>query len=345
MPIETKRVQNGNGLDMSYLEWKSDGGMLVVMLHGFPELKESWLSQIKYLGERGYWVVAPDQRGYGETTGWDEDDVGSFCALNLARDTVGFIQAIGGRRAVLVGHDFGTTSAFYTALLRPDVVIGLSCMSIPLATSPPKMIHNASHALTTQFDDLEKHGLRHYQVHLIQPETLEYINQDLKRWMTVCYYHASGMSSTIDQFDPKKGKVFPMAYKKGVPYYDQLPDKGLNTPVLPFLDIETSVAKFQKTGLKAPINWYKNLPKNVDDLQLFAGKQLTIPYQFIAGDKDFCVPMYAGLMSRLNTLPALHSMHIIKGVGHWVQQEAPQKVNTYLLSFLNFCEVRGGSRL
>ena len=52
------------------------------------------------LAAAGYHVIAPDQRGYGRTTGWDADydgDLGSFRLLNLVRDALGLVSAFGYR--------------------------------------------------------------------------------------------------------------------------------------------------------------------------------------------------------------------------------------------------------
>ena len=43
----------------------------MLLLHGFPELAYSWRKVMPALAAAGYHVIAPDQRGYGRTTGWD----------------------------------------------------------------------------------------------------------------------------------------------------------------------------------------------------------------------------------------------------------------------------------
>ena len=82
--------------------WKSGyetkGRPCVLLLHGFPELAFSWRKVMPDLAEAGYHVIAPDQRGYGRTTGWDADydgDLGSFRLLNLVRDALGLVSAFG----------------------------------------------------------------------------------------------------------------------------------------------------------------------------------------------------------------------------------------------------------
>jgi alpha-beta hydrolase superfamily lysophospholipase len=61
----------------------------VLLLHGFPELAFSWRKLMPLIAARGYHVIAPDQRGYGATTGWDADydgDLDTFRLSHLVRD-------------------------------------------------------------------------------------------------------------------------------------------------------------------------------------------------------------------------------------------------------------------
>ena len=114
---------------------------LVLLLHGFPELAYSWRKVMLPLAAAGYHVVAPDQRGYGRTTGWDGDydgDVASFRMLNLVRDVMGLISALGHRSvAAVFGHDAGSHVAAWCSLIRPDVFRSVAMMSAPFAGPPP----------------------------------------------------------------------------------------------------------------------------------------------------------------------------------------------------------------
>ena len=60
------RTIDTNGIQMHIAE--AGEGPLVVLCHGFPESWYSWRHQIGTLADAGYHVVAPDQRGYGQTT-------------------------------------------------------------------------------------------------------------------------------------------------------------------------------------------------------------------------------------------------------------------------------------
>jgi pimeloyl-ACP methyl ester carboxylesterase len=87
--IRARRLPNGNGLLMHVLEagYARKGAPCLLLLHGFPELAYSWRKLMLPLAEAGFYVVAPDQRGYGRTTGWEgayDGDLGPFRVVNLA---------------------------------------------------------------------------------------------------------------------------------------------------------------------------------------------------------------------------------------------------------------------
>jgi pimeloyl-ACP methyl ester carboxylesterase len=120
-------VDGINGLRVHILESGFDrpDRPLVLMLHGFPEIAYSWRKLMPSLAAAGFYVVAPDLRGYGRTTGWSADydaDLRPFRLLNAVRDTLALAFALGYRRtAAVVGHDFGAAVAAWCALVRPDV--------------------------------------------------------------------------------------------------------------------------------------------------------------------------------------------------------------------------------
>src|SRR6201997_4101368 len=98
--IRSRFVENINGLRMHVLEagFETKGRPCVLLLHGFPELAYSWRKVMPALAAAGFHVVAPDQRGYGRTTGWDGDydgDLASFRLLNLVRDKLTLVAALG----------------------------------------------------------------------------------------------------------------------------------------------------------------------------------------------------------------------------------------------------------
>src|SRR5256886_4173873 len=147
--IRSRMVNNNNGLMVHVLEagYESTGRPCLLLLHGFPELAYSWRKVMLPLAAAGYYVVAPDQRGYGRTTGWDDaydGDLDSYRLPNLVRDALGLVSALGYRSvAAVVGHDFGSPVAAYCAVIRPDVFRSVVLMSAPFGGPPPPPFNNA----------------------------------------------------------------------------------------------------------------------------------------------------------------------------------------------------------
>jgi pimeloyl-ACP methyl ester carboxylesterase len=106
-----------------------DDGELVVLLHGFPETSYEWRHQLQALGEAGYRVVAPNQRGYSaQARPLAEDDYAVPLLVNDVRDMV---DALGVDRFHIVGHDWGAGVAWGAGVLLPDRLITLTAMSVP----------------------------------------------------------------------------------------------------------------------------------------------------------------------------------------------------------------------
>ena len=142
--VHSRFVDGVNGLRMHVLEAgeQKPGQPLLLLLHGFPELAYCWRKVMVPLAELGYHVVAPDQRGYGRTTGWSptyDQDLRPYSMLNLALDAVALTFALGYRRAAaVIGHDFGSPVASWCALTRPDVYPRCAILSAPFA-GPPRL--------------------------------------------------------------------------------------------------------------------------------------------------------------------------------------------------------------
>jgi pimeloyl-ACP methyl ester carboxylesterase len=105
-------------VQLHYVE--SGDGPLVVLLHGFPEFWFGWRRQIKTLVAAGFRVVVPDMRGYNLSS--RPHGVADYDSNRLAADIRGLIRERGAESALLVGHDWGGTVAWTTAMNHPEVV-------------------------------------------------------------------------------------------------------------------------------------------------------------------------------------------------------------------------------
>ena len=205
--IRSRYVDNINGLRVHVLEagYETAGRPCLLLLHGFPELAFSWRKVMPALAGAGYHVIAPDQRGYGRTTGWDanyDGDLNSFRLLNLVRDALGLVSALGYRNAdAVVGHDFGSSVAAWCALVRPDVFRSVALMSAPFAGPPRLPFDTADKPFTPKPEDPVHRELaalprprKHYQWYYSTPEA----NADMHRapqgvhdFLRAYYHHKS----------------------------------------------------------------------------------------------------------------------------------------------------------
>ena len=81
-----------NGINMHVAELGK--GPMILFIHGFPQIWYTWRHQILYLASQGYRAVAPDLRGYGDTTGAPTDDPTKFTTLHVVGDLVALIESV-----------------------------------------------------------------------------------------------------------------------------------------------------------------------------------------------------------------------------------------------------------
>lgn len=127
--VEHKTV-GVNGIKMHFAEIGQ--GPLVLFLHGFPEFWYSWRHQMSFMAKHGYRAVAPDLRGYGDTTGAPNDDPSKFTTLDIVGDIVELLNNIAPQeeKVFVVGHDWGALISWALCLYRPDKVKAFVCLSV-----------------------------------------------------------------------------------------------------------------------------------------------------------------------------------------------------------------------
>src|SRR6516162_3013998 len=101
-------------------------GPLIVLLHGFPEFWYGWRLQLQPLAAAGFRVVAPDMRGYNLSS--RPDGVADYETDKRVADVRGLIHERGAESAMLVGHDWGGTAAWFTAMHHPEMVDRLAIL-------------------------------------------------------------------------------------------------------------------------------------------------------------------------------------------------------------------------
>jgi pimeloyl-ACP methyl ester carboxylesterase len=372
--IRSRVVEGINGLSMHVLEagFETSGRPCVLLLHGFPELAFSWRKVMPELAAAGYHVIAPDQRGYGRTTGWDasyDGDLAPFRLLNLVRDALGFVAAFGYTSVeAVVGHDFGSPVAAWCALLRPDVFKSVVLMSAPFGGAPPLPFDIANKPPSLRPEDPVHRELaalprprKHYQWYYSTRQAdaeMHHAPQGVHDFLRAYYHHKSADWKANKPYALKGWSAEELA--KLPTYYVMDLDKTMPETVaeempsagaiaanawLPEREFAFYSAEYARTGFQGGLQWYRCGTSGafIGELQVFSGRSIDVPSAFIAGKQDWGTYQRPGVYEAMQSTACTHMLgaHLIDGAGHWVQQEQPEEVVRLLLGFLRETGRRG----
>ena len=365
--IRSRYVDDINGLSMHVLEagFETKGRPCVLLLHGFPELAFSWRKVMPALAAAGYHVIAPDQRGYGRTTGWDgnyDGDLNSFRLLNLVRDALGLVSAFGYRAVdAVVGHDFGSSVAAWCALVRPDVFRSVVLMSAPFGGPPQLPFDTADAPPRPKREDPVHRELaalrrprKHYQWYYSTREADAHMHrapQGVHDFLRAYYHHKSA--------DWKDNKPYPLQswsageLAKLPTYYVMDLAKNMAETVaeempsaetiaanqwLPDQELAFYSAEYTRTGFQGGLQWYRcgTSGEFIAELQTWSGRSIDVPSCFISGRQDWGTYQRPGVYEAMQQSACTRMLgcHLVDGAGHWVQQEQPEQVTRLLLRFL-----------
>lgn len=316
-PIKQKKVAT-NGIQLNVAE--QGEGPLVLMLHGFPESWYSWRHQLDALSKAGYHAVAPDMRGYGQSD--KPHEIEAYNQVEITKDIIGLISALGHETAVVIGHDWGAPTAWSCALNYPQEVVAVGALSVPFSPRsqrPPLDV----------LKEIYK-GAFFYQLYFQEPGVAETAFElDVPSALRKFLYMASG---EVD-LSLMPARTEDSDLLSDMPKFEQLPHW------LSEADLQFYVDQFEHSGFRGPLNYYRNLNLTWE-LTADAPTSINQPTMFVAGEKDGVIVFMADSLNRMDEyITDLRVKKIIPGIGHWTQQEAAQEVNRTILKFLSDCAV------
>ena len=301
------RFIEANGITMHIAE--QGEGPPVILCHGFPECWYSWRHQFPALAKAGYHVVAPDQRGFGQTDIPASND--AYNILQLTADIVGLVHALGEEQAIIAGHDWGAHVARHCGLLRPDMFRAV------ILSSTPFVLRNWNDPRPTEW--MRKiWGDGFYVLHYQEPGIAEVeMESDVRRTLRRNFI---AQSLPRDKFEQNSD----------VPaMQDTLPAWITEE------DLDYFTREFERTGFRGGLNWYRNYDRNWELTPFLAGEKLRQPTLYIAGEYDGVLEMRRAAFDILEeTVPNLWKKVVLPGTGHCIQQERPTEVNQLMLEFL-----------
>jgi pimeloyl-ACP methyl ester carboxylesterase len=312
-----------NGVKLAYYEVGPRKGVPVVFCHGWPELAFSWRHQLKAFEEAGLWAIAPDQRGYGLTS--RPEAVEAYDIEALTGDMVALLDHLGVEKAIFCGHDWGGIVVWQMPLRHPDRVagvIGVNTPFMPRGPADPIAIFRKRFGETMYIVNFQKRGEADAVLAADVDKAFSFF---MRRPMPGTPPPSGGLSGD----DKSEGPAPTFSFIETLKAYDPKFD-----PRETFLTADETAAfveTFQRTGFTGGINWYRNFTRNWERSAAIPQKTEATSLMIMAELDAVLPPSAADGMEAY--VPNLEKV-LIKGSGHWTQQEKPEEVNAAILEWV-----------
>lgn len=299
------------GVKIHYVEMGE--GPPVLLCHGFPESWFSWRYQIPALAAAGFRVLAPDMKGYGDSTA--PEDIEEYSQEQIMLDLVTFLNKMGIAQVTLVGHDWGGSLVWNMAQYHPERVRAVASLNTPLFPVDPN---------TNPMERLQTIPIFDYQLYFQNPGVAEAeMEKNLERTFKLMFFasyetkHPPLRSAGVCE----RGGLFVGA-----------PDDPPCSAILSESALRYYVQQYSKSGFRGPLNWYRNGERNWRWMCSRPRGKITMPALMVTAGKDpILLPAFTKGMEIL--VPNLTRGHI-EECGHWTQMERPEEVNKILISWL-----------
>ena len=313
-----------------YLATGPVDGPLIIFAHGWPELSISWRHQLPALAALGFRTVAPDMRGYGRSSVYNQHS--DYAQELIVGDMIALLDSLGREKAVWVGHDWGSPVVWNVASHHPDRCHAVANLCVPYYT-------------------LER-GLEH-TLTLVDRNVYPESEFPAGQWDYQRYYEES-FDQAIAPMDANVHKFLKLAFRKGSPEGEgkpaitsaarrnhgffgrsDIPDLPQDEDIVTEEDLSSYVAALQRNGFFGPSSWYMNHAANADYAQRAQNNgYLDMPVLFLAAQYDYvCECTQSRLAEPMRTYCRNLTEETIRS-GHWLAQEKPVEMNAALVKWL-----------
>ncbi len=303
----------------------------MIFIHGCPELSIVWRRQLEHFGEQGWRCIAPDMRGYGGSS--MPDAIGAYAVREIVADMVELHEALGGRPAVWVGHDWGSPIAWGMASHHPERCRGVVNLCVPYL------------ARGTTLSTLGP---------LVDRSTYPADRYPVGQWDYWLFYREH-FSRAVADFETDVASTLNLHYQRAQPWdrgtraftadvranggwfgeARHAPQMPRDPSVMNDDDFATLVAAFERSGFSGPFAWYVNDAANhafADEAPNFG--KLSMPALFIHAARDqVCDTLHSRLAEPMREdVPHLTEVSI--DGGHELMLECPDETNAAISAWL-----------
>ena len=314
-----------------YLQSGAPGKLPVIFCHGWPELSLSWRHQLPFMAELGFHAIAPDMRGYGQSS--QHPDVENYAVEEMEADMIELLDHIGAEKAIWVGHDWGTPIVWSIAQNHPERCLGVAGICVPFLPNGftlPELVRGVDREIYPN-DQFPLGQWDYWQFHRDEPDKCRRgFEGNLENTFRVLFrsgQRESKSSPSITAMIQMMGGWFG---PDGAP----APDMPIDTNVIDEAELASYVAAYKQTGFSGPNNWYRNDQRNIAHAQSAKTQKLEMPVLFVhAANDGICETLNSPLAAPMRE----HCRHLTEATiesGHWVAQEKPEDLNRILSNWI-----------
>lgn len=314
-----------------FLDTGPEDGPLIIFVHGWPELSISWRNQLPVLAALGFRAIAPDMRGYGQSTVYNDQQ--AYRLELIVADMLQLLDSLGREKAIWVGHDWGSPVVWSLASHHPDRCIALASLCVPyfsIERGLTPIIDQVDRGIYPQ--DKYPAGQWEYMLYYMENFDKAIAELDANVYNTVKILFRKGDAAGKDQpastaLTRINGGWFGSA--------GEAPDFPRDDDVLSEQELRMYSDALTKNGFYGPGCWYMNHEANAEySSRAVNNGYLDMPVLFVGAEYDYtCETVNSRAAEPMQQNCANLTMARIKS-GHWMAQEKPLEVNAVLVKWL-----------
>tara|TARA_R110002003_G_scaffold32_6_gene1933 strand:- start:3221 stop:4243 length:1023 start_codon:yes stop_codon:yes gene_type:complete len=325
-----------NGETTRYYEGGSKDGIPLIFIHGWPDIAESWKHQLAHFSAQSkYRVIAPDMRGYGDSSSPTSKHAYPWEILN--KELVEFAEQLNIKKAVWIGHDWGcgvvnALAAHYPELFLALVVIAVPYRTIELGLKHIQSLVNRELYLADEYEWGQWEYMRYYELH--PEESVKTFERDIEK-ITKVLYSRGGNADNHGKPAFTARLLRDGGWFGGQP--EALPDVPLEYTSLDESLYANLLKSHKKHGFFPPTAYYLNHDVNAEYAKTEKnGGVLEFPVLYIDAKYDnVCTPSVSPKYAEEQAKYTKDLTYETIEAAHWVQLEKPKDTNEVLEKWLN----------
>ncbi|KAF8260615.1 alpha/beta-hydrolase [Lactarius quietus] len=284
----------------------------ILCVHGFPDIWYGWRYQIGPWVRAGYRVIVPDMLGYGGTD--KPRDVEEYSIRGLCADLAALLDVVGVRKAIVIGHDWGSYTAARFALWHPNRLLALGLFSVPY--TPPRREYLPLEGVVQRIPNYA------YQLYFANPESTKEIEANLEGFLRMIYGMEIHQKNITLDGNMREAVVNP----------------GPTTPPISgpgFTIDELRYISSQMGDMNGPLSYYRTAKVRFEEeqaAQLPDHLPAELPVLHIWGTKDpSAIP---SVLSKMRELTPRLEVIELQNTGHWIMVQGKDEVTRGVLDWL-----------